>query len=152
MVAGGIISPGLQKKVYGEKKKKNREQRNQSVFKEKSARILEPAVWLSAPHIAAPETLPACAPPSSTAPDGRRWGCGLLWPCASACLRCSVSRARLVLQCAEPAGTERHRWVPVSALLSRRSFLLLFWCGMNPPPCGNLHLYNSFAADIPNST
>lgn len=41
----------------------------------------------------------------------RRWGCGLLWSCAAASLRCNASRARLVFQWDDPAGTKWHRWV-----------------------------------------
>lgn len=71
MVAGGIISPGLQKKksVCGGKKKKkpHAEQRNQSLFKEKSARILQPCDSRTAHRTAAPE--PACLS-TTAAPDG----------------------------------------------------------------------------------
>ncbi|MEQ2257620.1 hypothetical protein ILYODFUR_036544 [Ilyodon furcidens] len=60
MVAGGIISPGQQKKCLGEKN--YREQRNQSVFKEESPLILEPCDSRHCtPHTAAPKPyLRAC--------------------------------------------------------------------------------------------
>lgn len=91
------------------RKKLRREQRNQSLFKEKSPPILQPCDSRHcAPHTAAPK--PACCLCTTTAPDGR-WGCGLLWSCAAASLRCNASRARFVFPCGDPADTKWHRWV-----------------------------------------
>lgn len=104
MVAGGIISLGLRKK-----KKLVVEQRNQSLFKEKSPRLPQPCDWgPCAPSTAAPHQ-PVCAPPQP--------GCGPLFsPAAAASLRCRASRTRFVFQCGHTAGTRWHRWVRARSL------------------------------------
>ena len=87
MVAGGINSPGLQKKKCMWRKKKSLgKQRNQSVFKEKW-------LWIPQPSRSAHRL----QPPRQAAPGSRR-GCGLLWSCAAACWRCNASRARCLSQ------------------------------------------------------
>lgn len=83
------------KKVYVEEKKKTGEQRNQSLFKEKSPRILHRTQQRQ----------------NHQHGSRRRRGCGLLWSCAAASLRCNASRARSAFPCGDPAGTRRRRWV-----------------------------------------
>lgn len=84
-----LSAPGSKKSVCGGKK---RRRTKKSEYLKRSLR---------------PDPAPRTA--HTRARTKRRRGCGLLWSCAAASLRCTVSRARFVF--GGPAGTDRHRWV-----------------------------------------